>query len=401
MRKLLLLLLVPAGVLVWWIWRSKTDLPTVPFAKAIRETLVSTLPTNGKVEPVEWAQVRSGTAGLVDKVLVQQGQAVERNAVLARLSAAGLDAELSAAQARLAQARADLATIEAGGKSSELTEIENQLSLARLDRDAAQREYEALRRLAKKNAATALEVQAARDKLRETELQIAGLERRRAALIGKSDRAVALARVKEAEAAVEQVRSRIAQLTVRTPVAGVVYTLSVRPGAYVNIGDPIATVGRLERLRVRVYVDEPELGRVQPGQPVTITWDALPGKQWRGVVERMPSEVVKLETRQVGEVLCTIDNPGRELVPGTNVNAEIRSTAVPQALTIPKEALRRDSTGPGVFRLEGDAIHWRRVATGASSITRVQITSGLAEGDAVALSTERALKDGQRVRAVF
>ena len=64
-------------------------------------------------------------------------------------------------------------------------------------------------------------------------------------------------------------------------MAGVVYGREVRPGSYVNAGDLIANIGRMDRLRVRVYVDEPELGRVAEGQPVTITWDALPGRQWR------------------------------------------------------------------------------------------------------------------------
>jgi len=50
----------------------------------------------------------------------------------------------------------------------------------------------------------------------------------------------------------------------------------------VNVGDTAANVGRLDRLRVRVYVDEPELGRVAEGQPVTITWDALPGSSGAG-----------------------------------------------------------------------------------------------------------------------
>ena len=55
------------------------------------------------------------------------------------------------------------------------------------------------------------------------------------------------------------------------------------------------------------------------GQPVTITWTAQPGKRWKGTVEKGATDIIALGTRQVGEVLCTIDNPGRELVPGTNV----------------------------------------------------------------------------------
>ena len=152
---------------------------------------------------------------------------------------------------------------------------------------------------------------------------------------------------------------------------------------------------------MRVYVDEPELGRVAVGQPVAITWTAQPGKRWNGTVEKGPTDIVALGTRQVGEVLCTIANPGHELVPGTNVDAEIRTSVVENALTIPREALRREASGLGVYALEGERIRWRPVETGASSITRVAITKGLRDADAAALPTEESLKDGERVKVIY
>jgi HlyD family secretion protein len=103
----------------------------------------------------------------------------------------------------------------------------------------------------------------------------------------------------------------------------------------------------------------------------------------------------------VGEVLCTIDNPGHELVPGTNVDAEIRTSVVQNALSIPREALRRDAAGTGVYVLDGDVVHWKPVETGTSSITRVAILKGLQDGDSVALPTEEVLRDGEKVKPVF
>ena len=157
----------------------------------------------------------------------------------------------------------------------------------------------------------------------------------------------------------------------------------------------------VEPVRVRVYVDEPELGRVTEGLPVTITWDALPGKRWQGTVQQMPTEVQPLGTRQVGEVLCTIENPGHELVPGTNVNAQIRSSVAQNALSIPKEALRHDAQGDYVFALKGDTVERRAVKKGVASITQVQIVEGLAESDAVALPSDVPLKPGDRVSAAL
>ena len=98
---------------------------------------------------------------------------------------------------------------------------------------------------------------------------------------------------------------------------------------------------------------------------------------------------------------CTIANPSRDLVPGGNVNADIRTNMVASALSMPKEALRRDAGGPGVFLLQDDTLVWRRVKTGASTVTRVQILEGLHDGDAVALPTDLVLRAGQRVNPVY
>jgi HlyD family secretion protein len=400
-RTILLIILIPLAALGFWSYFKKTEPPAVPFAKARRETLVSTLITNGKVEPLEFVSIRVDTPGLVVKLPIKEGQAVSKGTALAELNAPALQSQLDAAQARVEQARADLAVIERGGKKSELAEIESSLERARLDREAAQREHSALRRLEEKHAATRADVEAARGKLRQAELDIQALERRRASLVSGDDRAVADARLREAAADVQLARRRIADTVVRSTIGGVVYSLPIHQGAYLNAGDLVANVGVLGRLRVRVYVDEAELGRVRVGLPVTITWDALPAKKWQGAVEQMPAQIQALGTRQVGEVLCTIENPGHELVPGTNVNAEIRSSVVENALTIPKEALRHDPNGVGIFLLTGGALRWRTVKTGSSSISRVQITEGLAEGNEVALPTDSPLRDGQRVRPIF
>jgi HlyD family secretion protein len=157
----------------------------------------------------------------------------------------------------------------------------------------------------------------------------------------------------------------------------------------------------MDRLLVRVYVDEPELGRVAVGQPVTITWDALPGVTWSGAVDKLPTEVIPVGTRQVGEVFCTIENANGKLVPGTNVTAEIRTKVAANALTIPKEAVRREGPQTGVFMLKGDRIVWQKIDIGASSATRSQAVNGLNEGDSVALPVERPLKSEDRVIPVY
>jgi HlyD family secretion protein len=395
-KALFLLLVVAAAVIAWGVLR-KSEPPRVPFARVKRQTLVSTLPTNGKAEPFEWQAIRAETAGVVRKLDVREGQAVAPGQALAAMSDPALEGDVETAQAKVAEARAGLNALEAGGRPVDLTDIENRLERARHNLQQATAEYNSLRRLAEKQAATRVEVQAARDKMRDAELEIDGLGKRKASLVAKPDVAAAQARLEDAEAALNLARRRAALTVVHSPIGGVVYGLAAQTGSYLTEGALVANVGRLDRLRVRVYVDEPELGRVAAGQPVTIRWQALPGKEWHGTVERKPVSIQPLGSRQVGEVVCTIENPGRELIPGTNVDAEIRTAVVDNALVIPREALRHDAGGDYVFTLKDGILERRPVRTGASSVSLVEVAAGLAEGDPVALPTDVPLKPGERV----
>ena len=74
---------------------------------------------------------------------------------------------------------------------------------------------------------------------------------------------------------------------------------------------------------------------------------------------------------------------------------------MPNALVLPKEAFRREGADTGVFLLQGERVEWRKVKLGVSSYTKSQVLSGLEEGDAVALPTEKAIKSGSKVEAVI
>jgi HlyD family secretion protein len=397
LKKLLLLLLAVALAVVGWGILRKNEPPKVNFARVKRQTLVSSLPTNGKVEPSEWQAARAEIGGLATRVEAREGLVVAKGALLASVTDPSLEADIQAGEAKVEEARANVAALEAGGRPAELTDIDNSLARSRFDLQQATREYDSLVRLAEKQAATRVEVQTAQVKIRQAELAIEGLLKRRTSLVATPDVAAAKARLRDVEVALSLARQRAAQGVVRAPIAGVVYGLAVQPGAYLNVGDLVANVGRMDRLRVRVYVDEPELGRVAEGQPVTLTWQALPGKKWLGTVQRKPTSIQALGSRQVGEVMCIIENPGRELIPGTNVDAEIRTAVVESALVIPRETLRHDANGDYVFALKGDSVERRPVKTGTSGISLVPVTEGLAEGDRVALPPDTPIKAGDRV----
>jgi HlyD family secretion protein len=395
-RKLWLLLIPVAAVIAFAAFRRAAP-PEVAFARVTRETLVSTLTTNGKAEPVEFSAIRAEAPGAVERILVERGQPVTRGQLLVQLSAAHARADLAAAEARIAQSQAEAETLAKGGSAREIASIESGLRTATAQLTNARRDLEAMQRLQQKKAATQAEVDAAKQAVERAELEIKSLEQRRQALVTGSDRAAAQARVREAQSGAAAAQVAIGTSTIRSPLTGILYSFDVRPGAYLNAGDLVGQVGVLKQMRVTVCVDEPELGRVGRGMPVTITWDALPGREWRGTVQSTPTQIVTLGTRQVGEVICVIDNPDQSLTPGANVNAEIRASEAANALTVPKEAVRRLASQTGVFKLEGNRVKWQATPLGIASVTRVQVLGGVREGDAVAVAGN--LTDGQQVTA--
>jgi len=401
-RTLVLVFLVLVVVVVAWGVSRRAQPPQVPFVKVVRDTLISTLSTNGKVEPIQWASARAERAGVIQKVFVQRGQQVTAGAELVALDDTAATTALSSAEAQIAEARALERPLEQGGSAAERTDIENQLAKAALDLQVAQRDLSSAQRLYERQAGTKIEVDTARARVDALQESIHGLEKRRAALVEPSQKQSARARLQEAEAAASLARHNLALSVVHAPISGTIYQFDERPGGFVNVGDVIANIGRLEQVRVTVYIDEPDLGRVGIGMPVTITWDAMPGRTWKGVVEKLPTQVVPLGTRSVGEVSCVIQNPDRDLLPGTNINAEIQSREVKNALVIPKETLRRDGAQTGVYLLGADSrIVWRPVQIGISSLTKAQVTQGLSDGDSVALPTDRPVKVGSKVDPLY
>lgn len=400
-RGWLAIVFVCAAVIVALVVSRRTMPPEVEFTKVTSETIASTLVTNGKVEPLEWMPVRAERSGVVTNVLVSRGQRVAKGAPLVELDARVATAELSKAQAAIAEAQAQQQLLNQGGRIAERQQIDSDLARARLDLKVAQNNAQTLERLVSKQAATRQDLDAARQTVDQLKLRIQALEEHKAALVTGTDKEIAKAKLQEAQSAAAVARTNLDLSVIRAPMDGVVYDFDLKPGAFVNPGDLIAKLGKLDRVRVTVYVDEPDLGKVRKGEMVNITWDALPGHQWKGAVDKLPTQIVPVGTRQVGEVGCVIENPDRDLLPNANINADIQATVAENALVLPKEAIRREGSETGVFLLQGDRVVWRKISLGVSSYTKTQVLAGLMDGDAVALLSEKPIKNGSRVEPVY
>jgi HlyD family secretion protein len=398
------LLVVSVAGVSFYIRRENDALP-VRLVTVERTSLVSNLTTNGKVEPVDARELRALTPGSVTNVLVKEGDRARTGQLLIELDRTEAAAGVARAEAELQAAEDDVRVIEKGGTTAENLELDDSIQKAKLEQQEASRQLGISERLLAKSAATRGEVDAAKDRVNKANQNSAYLQSRSGKRYSSEDRERTRGRINEARAALQLARERLNASSAISPVNGVVYSLPVQRGNFVNRGDLLAKVADLDRLRVKVFVDEPELGRLALGQDVTLTWDAASGVAWPGKVNRLPTAVEVLGSRSVGAVECLIENKEHRLVPGVNVNVEIVAKRADHILTLPKEAVISEPGPPGtlarhfVFVYNEGAVRRQEVKIGIGDATRVEIVLGMAEGQTVAIGGEFKLSDGMKVKS--
>ncbi|MGH9556819.1 MAG: HlyD family secretion protein, partial [Terriglobales bacterium] len=283
--------------------------------RALRQTIVNVVSTNGKIEPVENFEAHAPIATTVKRVLVNPGDRVKPGQLLLELDASSARAEAARALAQLRSAQAQSQAVERGGTREEVLTNEALLVKARTELESAQRNLEAMRKLRERKAASVGELQEAENRLRRAQAEVELLEQKLKDRFSRPEVARTAAQLSEAQAAYAAAQNQLQSAIVRAPRAGVVYSLPVRPGAYVNPGDLLVQVADLSRVQVRAFVDEPDIGRLAPGQKILLTWDGIPDRTWTGTVTSVPTTVTLRGTRNVGELICQVDNADMKLLP--------------------------------------------------------------------------------------
>ena len=143
-----------------------------------------------------------------------------------------------------------------------MADLNDSITSAQAALNVAQRNYEATQRLAEKQAATKLQLQDSKDAVDRAALHLAALKNQKTTLVTSSDRSVAEAKLRDAESAVALARHKLNISTVCAPITGTLYQFDLKVGAYLQPGDLAGLVGKLDQVKVTVYVDEPDLGRV-------------------------------------------------------------------------------------------------------------------------------------------
>jgi HlyD family secretion protein len=356
----------------------------------IRGPIRSVISTNGKVEPIQNFQAHAPIATTVKRLYVKEGDHVHKGQLLLQLDDADIRSQAARAQAQVKAAEANQAALKTGGKQEEVLTTNAQLIKARSDRDVAQRNLDALKRLEQEGAASPGEVSQAEDKLKSVQADVNLLEQKQKDRYSRSEVASTEAQAAEAQAAYADAEDALRKSNVRAPFDGIVYSLPVKSGAFVPDGELLLEEADLSKVLVRAFVDEPDVGRLKIGQKVEVTWDAIPGRIWTGTVNTLPSTVKLHVSRNVGETTCLIDNQDLKLLPNVNVGVTIVVAEHNDVLTLQRDAIRIDDSKPYVFRIEGDRVQRQDIQYSLQNLTRVEITSGLSQGDQVALSAEES-----------
>jgi HlyD family secretion protein len=400
-----------------WIYRSLAVLVIVVFftvraltrdrlevrvAPAEHLPLVSTISTNGRVEPEVNYEVHSPIATSVKAVYVQPGDQVAAGKLLLALDDVQARAREAAAESGVRAAQAALEAATHNGTQQERQLAQADVARAQLERDAARRSLEALTKLNSAGAASLNEVAAARERLDAAEGNLHALEQSANSRYSPAEVERARAALQDAEASLTAARDVVEQAQVRAPAAGTVYSVDTGRTEYVEEGKLLLQLADLHHELVRAYFDEPEIGRLAVGQKIQIKWDAKPGRVWNGQIERTPVTVINLGTRSVGEVLVKIDDADGDLLPDTNVTVTATISSEANALSIPRDALHAENGRTYVYKVVKDGLQRVFVTTGTTNLTQVAILSGLEEGDVVATGTisGQPLQEGVPIKVV-
>jgi HlyD family secretion protein len=369
-----------------------------------RQELISTVSTDGRVEPVANYEIYSPISTTVKAVYVQPGDKVPAGKLLMLLDDVEARARLASAASGVKAAQAAVEAATHNGTLQERQVAAGDVAHARIDRDQAQRDLDALIKLKSTGAASTSEVAAAQERLDAAEASLRAADQSANSRYSPAEVERAKAALADAEANLGAARQILAQTSIRAPIAGTVYRLDVGATEFVEQGKQLLELANLRQERVRAYFDEPEIGHLAVGQKIQINWDGDPklNHAWRGHIARMPSTVGMYGTRRVGEVLVDIDGGDGDLLPDTNVTVTVTTASEPNSLVAPREALHSENGKPFVYKVVNDGLVRIPVTTGTISLTQVAILSGLTEGDWVATGTTNGqpLQEGVPIKVV-
>jgi RND family efflux transporter MFP subunit len=386
-----LLSILPAAVVTAGCGANATDASRSAEAAAVSVTAITAaaqpitrfIRVSGTLTPQEDAEVAAEIAGRVIATPVERGSLVRANDELIRILSTEVEAQAREAEANAAQIEARLGLD--GGAAFDIERVP-EVANARAAYQLAKNEFGRAERLYQDKllSQSDFDQRSAQLEASQRQYDVArnGAAQQYQALMG-------------ARARVTVARKALADTVVRAPFAGAVGERFVSVGDYVTRGAKVASVVRIDPLRVELTVPEQYVSAVAAGRAVTFEVDAYPGETFSGQV-RYVSPSVTASTRAL-TLEAIVPNANGRLKPGFFATAQIEEAEQRPGILVPSAAIRTTAGTARVFVINGDRAEERVVMTGQVVADRVEIADGVKAGERIATSGVDELVDGVRV----
>jgi RND family efflux transporter MFP subunit len=356
---------------------------TVTTAAAVEQPIKRFIRVTGTLMAQEEAEVAAETAGRVEATPIERGTRVAAGASLIRVAATETSAQLAEAQANAAQIAARLGM--ANGQDFAIDRVPEVVN-AKAAHYLAQTEFDRIKTLLDQKVVSQAEFDQRRTQAEAAQHQYE---------IARNAAEQQFQALQAARARVSLAKKALDDTSVRAPFDGLVAQRLVSVGDYVTRGTKVATVVRINPLRVELTVPEQFVSEVAPGRPVALQVDAYRDRTFVGEVKYV-SPALRAETRAL-IVEAIVPNPTAELKPGFFATAQIEQAGQHPGVLVPASFVQTSGGTSRVFVLNGDRVEERLVTTGQASGDLIEITSGMKKGETVAQSSRGPLVDGALV----
>jgi multidrug efflux pump subunit AcrA (membrane-fusion protein) len=370
------------------------DVTTAP---AITRDLPRFFEATGSLAGDQQTDVAPSIAGKVVAVGVDLGSYVKRGQMIVRLDDVDSKLRVEQAQAQVEQSKAALRQAEEKvglrpGQSFDPNRVP-EVANARVALELAEKNLRRSEKLIESGDVSRSsydQQKAQRDQLKEQYESALSLARQNYAAV-----MTARANVANAESQLGLARRNLSYALVFSPIDGYVAERNADLGEYVSPTTKVATIVRINPLRIRIDIPEQAIPEVRVGQSVSVTTSAWPDKNFSGRIARISPNVTP--SSRTLSVEADIENGGGALKPGQFATVRILQSRSEPAVLIPARAVRTESGVSRVFVIKDGHAEQRLVQLGQSESDLVEVKSGVAAGEQVATSNVEQLSDGMVV----
>jgi len=402
------LVLILAVVLIWR-WRSAsnaeektTPVVSVKVAKAEKQPIAAEISAVGTIWPREKSDVAAKVSAQIKKMALLKNKAVKAGEVIAVLESRDLQAQRAEAIAALNQAKAEERSTVTGTIPKTNAEDQKALSDARAKVNNARNTYERRRVLydnggiSKKDLeASQLDLTTAEDELRLQQQTVT----LRAASLNPNDRALAAAKVAEAQQHLATLDAQLGYATIRSPITGIVTDQFQYEGEFAAAGAKLVTIADVSQVIVKAPFADTVASELKVGDPATVLPTDSAGETMKGQISLLSR--ASDPTNRTVEVWVTLANGAGRLRANSAAQITISANSKSDAVVVPASAVTLDaSNGDEGTVMVVDAqnlAHETKVTIGIRTTDKMEIASGLQGGETVVIEGNFSLPDGTKV----